>query len=246
MIDWIRDQLLNNQIFAGVALGSVVGSLFYMLKGIPRIIQNIIVRQLTCELTIYNDDDVYGWVNDWLAQRPEVKKTKRLHLSTKHNQGGEADSNDWSITLGPGKHIIWYAGRPVRIERRLEETKSGTQRQETLLLSTLGPSNKILKKIITAARQHRDGEPVTPVYYYANYWRRVGTKTKRPLDTVVLPEGQIEGILSDIEWFSNSKAWYQDRGIPYRRGYLLYGPPGVENRRLYSHWRAIWTDPCTP
>ena len=26
--------------------------------------------------------------------------------------------------------------------------------------------------------------------------------------------------------FLNSAKWYTDRGIPYRRGYLLYGPPG--------------------
>lgn len=27
--------------------------------------------------------------------------------------------------------------------------------------------------------------------------------------------------------FKESKDWYSDRGIPYRRGYLLHGPPGT-------------------
>jgi KaiC/GvpD/RAD55 family RecA-like ATPase len=27
--------------------------------------------------------------------------------------------------------------------------------------------------------------------------------------------------------FKESKDWYNDRGIPYRRGYLLHGPPGT-------------------
>lgn len=31
----------------------------------------------------------------------------------------------------------------------------------------------------------------------------------------------------DILTFKESKEWYNDRGIPYRRGYLLYGPPGT-------------------
>lgn len=34
-------------------------------------------------------------------------------------------------------------------------------------------------------------------------------------------------LLLDILTFKESKEWYNDRGIPYRRGYLLYGPPGT-------------------
>jgi chaperone BCS1 len=30
-----------------------------------------------------------------------------------------------------------------------------------------------------------------------------------------------------MEAFISSRTWYLDRGIPYRRGYLLYGPPGT-------------------
>lgn len=43
----------------------------------------------------------------------------------------------------------------------------------------------------------------------------------------------------DILKFKESKEWYYDRGIPYRRGYLLYGPPGTGKtsfiRSLASH-----------
>lgn len=33
--------------------------------------------------------------------------------------------------------------------------------------------------------------------------------------------------LLDILTFKESQEWYNDRGIPYRRGYLLHGPPGT-------------------
>jgi mitochondrial chaperone BCS1 len=29
-----------------------------------------------------------------------------------------------------------------------------------------------------------------------------------------------------------TRRWYSNRGIPYRRGYLLYGPPGTGKRSL--------------
>ncbi len=33
--------------------------------------------------------------------------------------------------------------------------------------------------------------------------------------------------LDDLRDFYRSEAWYAARGIPYRRGYLLHGPPGT-------------------
>ena len=32
--------------------------------------------------------------------------------------------------------------------------------------------------------------------------------------------------MQDVKEFINNGKWYNERGIPYRRGYLLYGPPG--------------------
>ena len=44
--------------------------------------------------------------------------------------------------------------------------------------------------------------------------------------SVILDEGIAENIVNDVKDFLTSGEWYHKRGIPYRRGYLLYGPPG--------------------
>lgn len=44
---------------------------------------------------------------------------------------------------------------------------------------------------------------------------------------MVLGEGIKERIVEAVKDFMASKKWYHDRGIPYRRGYLLYGPLGT-------------------
>ncbi len=51
--------------------------------------------------------------------------------------------------------------------------------------------------------------------------------SRRPLPSVILHEGLAESLLDDVRSFLGSSAWYIDRGIPYRRGYLLHGPPGM-------------------
>jgi len=43
---------------------------------------------------------------------------------------------------------------------------------------------------------------------------------------VILPLGVCEDLLADMARFLGREEWYRARGIPYRRGYLLSGPPG--------------------
>ncbi|KAK7054724.1 Complex III assembly protein translocase and chaperone [Paramarasmius palmivorus] len=58
-------------------------------------------------------------------------------------------------------------------------------------------------------------------------WRPFGQpRRKRPLNSVVLEPGVGEKIEHDLQTFLNRRQWYAERGIPYRRGYLLHGPPG--------------------
>lgn len=62
---------------------------------------------------------------------------------------------------------------------------------------------------------------------YGPDWRPFGSpRRRRSLDTVVLNGSIASDIVKDVKQFLESSAWYYDRGIPYRRGYLLYGPPG--------------------
>ena len=52
--------------------------------------------------------------------------------------------------------------------------------------------------------------------------------------TVVLDEQRKMNIQADMNEYLNPATahWYADRGIPYRRGYLLYGPPGTGKTSL--------------
>ena len=56
-------------------------------------------------------------------------------------------------------------------------------------------------------------------------WNKKTSKKKRSMKTIILNENLCEEFINDINDFRNSQEWYENRGIPYRRGYLLYGPP---------------------
>ena len=46
-------------------------------------------------------------------------------------------------------------------------------------------------------------------------------RPKRPLSSIILDPGVKEMLIRDARDFLNSWRWYAERGIPFRRGYLL-------------------------
>ena len=58
-------------------------------------------------------------------------------------------------------------------------------------------------------------------------WNSTKNKVRRPISSIVLPEGVIDSIVRDAREFLDTADWYVKAGIPHRRGYLLYGPPGT-------------------
>lgn len=62
--------------------------------------------------------------------------------------------------------------------------------------------------------------------YIPFYWNECKRKPRRSLDSVILKAGVLDSLIADTREFLGMEDWYQTAGIPYRRGYLLYGPPG--------------------
>src|SRR5262249_33222801 len=53
----------------------------------------------------------------------------------------------------------------------------------------------------------------------------------KALGNLVFPE-RIQNLIQEIELWRNSRAWYRDKGIPWKRGWLLFGPPGTGKTAL--------------
>lgn len=57
-------------------------------------------------------------------------------------------------------------------------------------------------------------------------WKEYVIKTNKNLNNTIVPKEIRESFLQDIQNFINSEQYYIKKGLPYKRGYILYGPPG--------------------
>ena len=140
----------------------------------------------------------------------------------------------FALIPGPGKHILRYKNAFIMVNR-VREAKSRDlttgKPWETVTLTTLYSQRHVFEDLFKEAHElaARSQEGKTVIYHpSSSEWKRFGQpRRKRPLESVILDNGVKERIVADVKDFLGSGTWYQDRGIPYRRGYLLYGPPGT-------------------
>ena len=162
-------------------------------------------------------------------------RTHHLSINTQKIQQPNG-SVETKILLepGPGQHVIRYKSTFLWVNRVIETKSLDFQRGkpwETVTLTTLYAHRAIFEDIFTEAyrlaQQSTEGKTIVYTARTAS-WETFGEpRTKRALDSVILDRGIKERIISDVRDFLDSKKWYYDRGIPYRRGYLLHGPPGT-------------------
>lgn len=222
----------NPYFAAGGGLMLLGTSLALARQGLIRS-SNFLYRQLLVDLEIPSKDKSYLWFLEWMAQHRQ-RSSRHLAVETnyiQHDNG--AVSTKFSLVPGPGKHLIRYKGAFMLVDRersgRLLDMTSGAP-FETVTLTTLYRDRALFHNLLLEAKEMalkvQEGKTVL-FTSWGPEWRPFGQpRKKRMLGSVILDEGLAENILEDLKDFMNSGLWYHQRGIPYRRGYLLYGPPG--------------------
>ncbi|KAJ2098306.1 Complex III assembly protein translocase and chaperone, partial [Coemansia sp. RSA 922] len=142
-------------------------------------------------------------------------------------------STNFTMVPGQGKHVFYFDGTFIQVDRQRNAKMIDIQSAapfETVTLTTLSRDRGIFSNILAEAREHALAQNEGRTVLYTSFgpeWRPFGLPRKRRLlESVILDSGVSEGIVNDVRDFISNGKWYDDRGIPYRRGYLLYGPPG--------------------
>lgn len=241
------DAFAHNQVMSGGAVLMVVGAIAAYMRNLPSRLWTMLRRQVVLELHISQKDQAFQWLVKWLAAHTYTRdRAMSFSVSSIDDDGNFHRQDDPPIVAGSqprsrrprvllspskGEHFLFHRGCLMWISRSTEEAGSEySQKIELLSLFILTRNRHLATEIVEEARDHAwppEDDRVSLYRLDYNNWSRFAQRQPRPATSVILREGLIESLIDDVRSFSESREWYVERGIPYRRGYLLYGPPGT-------------------
>ncbi|RPD59031.1 P-loop containing nucleoside triphosphate hydrolase protein [Lentinus tigrinus ALCF2SS1-7] len=234
--------LLSASAFWDWARLLLIGAL---VEGLRRSLSKIwekLCQSLWVTATFDFDDDAADWLMHWLSKKKVFQTARDIEVSTRGgtiDDLGENDDSDqeaeYNVVFLPSTsqtYSAWYKGHYITISRdRVTTAGSYGHAEDYLQIRMLTRSPALLRELLRDARKAykvaNEHLIEVSVAEDGDRWRRVAMQTKRPPSSVILDPGVLELVLDDARDFLSSKKWYADRGIPFRRGYLLHGAPGA-------------------
>lgn len=235
----MMDSLSSSKIIGAsvlLSIGVIITYLGYLAsKRLLNIFWYHFIRSVEVTSSINSYCDTRAYLLQWLHTNVETKSLPHINViaDAHHEDTGRTVYDLKNNPRCQTSHYFTYKGHYVLLSRRYLKNVIATDvTWESITLSTFRSNSWILADIMEEVRALFEEKPIAEDktrFYFANdgYWQECGTgKRKRPLTSVILNTTIANRINGDMREFLETSKWYQDRGIPYRRGYLLYGPPG--------------------
>ncbi|KAK7035646.1 P-loop containing nucleoside triphosphate hydrolase protein [Favolaschia claudopus] len=193
-------------------------------------------------------DPAYEWILLFITQERVWKRSREFVVTANNSERKWAVKTASDPTVvGSAEYVPTYQapqlfrwrGHWMEIRRGNERggnTANGVQQTARIYVTIYTLDMNVLSNLVEDARTryaevNRPNVVIhlmnTRIMNLNNPWNSVKRKTRRPLDSIILPPGQLDSLVQDAEEFLKSEDWYIGAGIPHRRGYLLYGPPGT-------------------
>ena len=236
-VETLRSFAENDVFAAGLALGAL-GAAFAALTRLTRACAGLVTRAFSYTLTLDNRTDGHAALSLWLSQSGVVNRARRQMLA--EIDSGTAGKTRSVLVPAHGIHWFRYGANLCRLSSQFDGKSRigsyhGQRPLETLTVTVYGARPRVVQDWIAegrriAAAARRTG-PVLHVYSQG-YWDPHGAVRPRPLSSLVSEDGVPGRLRADLARFFGREAWYAERGVPWRRGVLLTGPPGTGKSSL--------------
>lgn len=240
ILEFLKEQIQNNEFFKGGLLITLMVSASYFLKSIPMRAWNFMKSVILFTVWFDSRDPLFGMYHSWVNRQAFVRKKRRVRIITNHQK----DPPEIIMTFGYGTYIVRHEGTWMIIGQAKDDGKAvadkGSDMASMFMMETYSVTcfywqrHKVidlLARVVDSFSIEETGE--VPIYHWEwGYWNTRGAQPKKDMAKLVLREGLAEEITTDVEQFLASADWYDNMQVPYQRGYLLTGPAGTGKTTL--------------
>lgn len=218
-----------------VIFGMMSGAVYFFINLITPIfifIYNFSTKFFYYELEICSSDINFIKFNNWMIKNKQhiyfQRKFKDSMVFTYDNgdsEDGGSDAPRTSLNAGYQTVYINPTNLPfMSVTRTKDQDKKSIREQMEVLLFRLFTFKKADIQNFYDIVMNNEKNDGPKVYNATNgYWQECGVPkvVLAPLDEAT------NYLIADIDRFLKKKEEYLKRGIPYKRGYLLWGSPGT-------------------
>ncbi|MGB3313450.1 MAG: AAA family ATPase [Albidovulum sp.] len=219
----------GSDIFAGGTALGLLGASLALGRGLLASGWQALLRRVMVTVTLDNRTAAYRGFYGWLTMTGVLAHARRVRITDVHSVAGEV------YGPAPGLHWFWREGRLCLF---LRERKDSAGRDgpayarpvESVSLTLIFGRVATIRRWIAEGQAHLAAqERIGPEIhvFQDSYWEELGQVTARKVETVLCDDDRIDRLVADMRRFLGARGWYATRGIPWRRGYLLHGPPGT-------------------
>uniref|UniRef100_A0A915DB05 Mitochondrial chaperone BCS1 n=1 Tax=Ditylenchus dipsaci TaxID=166011 RepID=A0A915DB05_9BILA len=220
----------------GVTFFGLIG---YCTKWMYSMASEAFFQYFVRTLVITTENPEFEWVAS-LVRKQSWWQSKNLSVDSTINYAANGKGfleREYQPAIDK-THVFSYKKQLIQVHRETlsNQTKQeqdentgrvDTRQVEKLTLTTYRCPPNFWDNFLDDASQDglkdmEKGISIYTPYPHSNvgWQRKVKTRNKRSLESVILEDGVVEKLTKDL-----SK--YNEMGVPYRRGYLLYGPAGT-------------------
>jgi len=246
-----------NPLVAGAASLWGLGIVTWLCKGVPVRLWNVAKRQCTTSLTFTSASNGTGlqtFANfmRWFEASRWAQYSRSLSVIgtdggdrrpyAVRTQGEETSDDPGTVVgVGEGSHFFIYRGWPFWLKH--SRVKDGSQKEIVyqIDITGLGRDRQRVLDLIEEFRYRPDPTRLGVYAWRWEDWRQMREVPKRSLDTVVVDKAIKDELVANLGEWLKSRAWYEERGLPYKLTCILKGLPGTGKtsliKALASHLR---------
>lgn len=256
---YLLAQLHGNQFFAGATLTGIILAILNYTRGYAVGAWKFLWKRLTVSVKIHSEDPIYNPLMMWLNKHRFDLLAQHYRLKTIIEDGSDeyydpladgpvgASAPSVNTIFGPdyGNYYFKYAGKWIRVnviheDKTMAGGKDGAQTRDFITMRYMGLSKKVMNKVIEGAlnEYYELRNSKLSIFQSQSYgWREAGTIDRyvEGSEHIILEDGVMETIESEVREFFESKKKYKSLGVPWRRGFMLQGPPGTGKTSLCRH-----------